>query len=263
MLSLLKKSTTLKRSVTVFFGLLFLLLSVSAVQAEAKYENKYALGVRGGLLFVPEAVLTGLFFDEADGTMNYGGGIEFIIQAADTFEYQIGLSYHDYRFNPTTVDNTDGKVYHPFLSKGDNILKREFIDNTLSYLALDVRFMKFFPMHPKVRWMLGGGIGAALMFGKLLRTITEYDEKGSSDEDVQRENYKKWKEGGRQNTEKALGSRATINSFAENRVPLVVPVLEVLTGIDFFVHKHFDFRFIFGFGFPRVFSIDLALHYRF
>jgi hypothetical protein len=261
MLSLLPRKSTVLRTFAVLLVLAGLLLAVNPAQAEGKYENKFALGVRGGALFVPEAILTGLFFDEADGTINFGGGIEFIIQAADTFEYQIGLTYHDYKFFPTTVDNSDGKVYHPFLSKGDSIFKREYIDNTLSYLALDVRFMKFFPMHPKVRWMLGGGIGAALLFGKLLRTKTNYS--GTLDEDEQRENYQKWKEGGRQKTQKSLGSTPQNNSFAEDRVPIVVPVLEVLTGIDFFVHKHFDFRLLFGFGFPRVFSIDFAMHYRF
>ncbi|MEM1008670.1 MAG: hypothetical protein AAGJ35_06655, partial [Myxococcota bacterium] len=127
---------------------------------------RYGFGVRGGMFFIPEWFLTGLFFDEGVGVINGGFSVEFILRATDTFEYGFGVGWYNLRF-AEGLDKDGQPIPHIFLNKGNPPSEREFVENELSYIALDVRFIKHFPLHKHMSFFVGGGIGLGIVLGYL------------------------------------------------------------------------------------------------
>ncbi len=224
---------------------------------------KYGIGIRGGMLFIPEFFLNGLFFSESSGVINGGFQVEFILRSAGDFEYAFGAGWH----NLTFANGTDSKgspIPHIFLNKGDSPSEREIVDNSLSYIALDVRFIKHFPFHRHVSFFLGGGIGLGITLGQITRTDTF--PTGAS--------YENWKKdpvnnpapaircpaGCKLNTSMPDNKNIDDGGRREGRVPPVLPILDLILGFSFPIHERFDVRVMGGVGAPKLFWWSLAMH---
>jgi hypothetical protein len=235
-------------------------------------KYKYGVGLRGGMLFVPEFFLTGLFFDEAQGVTQGGFSVEFILRSTDTFEYTFGLGWYNLAFG-RQLDRNENAIPAIFVNKGDPKSEREIVENTLSYVALDVRFTKHFPIHRHVSFFLGGGVGIGFVVGQLTRTDTIPNVFGA--------NYDRWRSdpynnappavacpiGGLPSCALGLNMPADKNigegGRREGRVPPVLPILDFFLGFNFPIHPRVDIRVEGSFGVPRIFAWNLSSHFYF
>lgn len=240
--------------------------------------RRYGIALRGGMLFFPEFLLNSTFFDESEGVINADFGIAFVLRTSPTFEYVFGISYN--LFNFYDQRDRDGKpIPHVFLSKGDETYKREFINNSISYLSIDVRFQKLFPLHPHFQILLGGGVGLGIVFGNIMRTDTYIPDYQPSKEEQYRQNYKTWK-ADPYNQRAVLDNQPCVNASSgrecdlhqglsddqrkESRVPPIVPVFHFVVGLVFpIVIDRWDIRIQGGVGLPSFFWYGLSTHINF
>jgi|GEM_PF-2891503 len=221
-----------------------------------KKDFKYAVGLRGAVLFIPDFTLK-LFLEEGVGTIRGGGGAEFVLKASSTFEYAFGFGYNSITFGN---DPANPSI---FLQSGKGVHEREIIENTLSYLELDVRFVKIFPIKKHFQIILGGGLGLGILLGQVSRTDTHQDGSGntvpckgplSGPACQLHEGLDK---------DKDIVDQDIPQGRRDDRVPPVIPVLNFLFGMAFPINERFDVRLQGGFGIPRVFWIGLSSHYYF
>ncbi len=248
-----------------------------ALQKKRKYR-KYGLELRGGMLFFPEFLLTGLFFDEAEGMFNGDFALGFVLRSSKSFEFVFGIGYH--LFNYYDSEYPDGKpIPHVFLDKGDPAYEREFVKNTLSYLTIDVRFQKRFFVHERFQILVGGGVGLGILFGEIWRQDTYIPNYDSSKEASggYSDDYKKWREDPIKNRRylpnkpcsppKANDPDAGYKQrFCENyepwkeeRVPPVIPTVDLVLGFVFpIIIDRWNIRLQGGMGLPRFFWFGLS-----
>lgn len=234
--------------------------------------RRYGLELRGGMLFFPDWMLNATFFDESDGIMQGGFGIGFVLKTDPTFEYVFGVSYHFFQFTPQT-DNDGRPLPHIFLNKDDPTFQREFIENNLSYLAIDVRFQKLFPIHKHFQMVVGAGIGLGVILGDLKRTDTFIPGYDNAKEEEYRQAYRLWKADPKNQpappnkvcTEVDKANQdCTLIEAKEDRVPPVIPLFDFIVGMVIpIVPDRFDIRFQGGFGFPRLFHVTMSTHIMF
>ncbi len=246
---------------------------------ESQYR-KYGIELRGGGLFVPEFLLLGLFFDEAEGMANGDFGLAFVLRSSRSFEFVFGVNYHLFNFYDRTYP--DGKpIPRVFLDKGDPAYEREFIKNTLSYMSIDVRFQKLFFLHERFQILIGGGVGLGIIFGEVWRQdtyIPDYDSAKEASGEYRKE-YLRWKEDPETNRSglpnkpcsppKAgepdeLAKRNYCENFEpwkEDRVPPVIPTVDLVLGLVFpVVIDRWDLRIQGGMGLPRFFWVGMSTH---
>lgn len=251
-------------------------------------QHAHGLVVRGAALFIPEFFLTGLFFDEAPGVTNGGFGLAYALKTDESFTFVFGVGYHFLNFIDGRTTAGD-PIPHVFLNKGDQSYQREFVKNTLSYLAFDVRFLKSFRVHPRFHILVGGGIGLGVVFGSVVRTDTTIDGYSPTKESEYKQNYKNFRSDP-SNPANALpnricqtagggldcklhaglseedgivnhGNSGTPQGRKEDRVPPVIPIAEFILGMVFpIVIDRFDIRIQGGIGAPRLFWVGMSSH---
>ena len=243
--------------------------------------RKYGIELRGGMFFFPEFMLNALFFDESEGVMQGGFGAGFVLRTDKTFEYIFAVSYNFFGFNE--AKDKDGKpIPHVFLNKGDPTFQREFVQNNLSYLAIDVRFQKTFDIHPRFNILLGGGVGLGIILGQLKRTDTFIPGYSTGKEEEYKQAYKLWRSNPQDQTslpnigcnvqgttsaqqtqyasDKAR-QECTMIEQRESRVPPVIPVFDFILGMVFpIVIDRWDIRIQGGVGLPKLFWFSMATH---
>ncbi len=234
--------------------------------------RRYGIELRGGMLFFPEFMLNATFFDESVGVIQGGFGLGFVLKTDPTFEYIFGVSYNFFQFQPGT-DSEGRPLPNVFLNKGDPTFQREFIQSDLSYLAIDVRFQKIFPIHKHFQMMVGAGIGLGVVLGELRRTDTFIPDYDASKEEEYKQAYKLWRANPQDSS--ALPNKVctqvdrtvqdcTLIEAKEDRVPPVIPLFDFIIGMVFpIVPDRFDIRVQGGFGFPRLFWVSMSTHIMF
>lgn len=251
-------------------------------------KHQHGIALRGAALFIPDFVLTGIFFDEADGVTQAGFGLAYVLRTSKTFEFAFGVGYHFLQFMEGR-DSSGAPIPHVFLNKGDQSYQREFIFNSLSYLAIDVRFLKLFDVHRRFKILFGGGIGLGILFGNLVRTDTTIPNYEARKEQEYRDAYSKWKND-RTNASNKLpntvcegpGSGPDCRLHAgldetkdiknhnasdvaegrrEERVPPVIPIVNLVFGFVFpIIIDRWDIRIQGGMGLPRFFWAGMSTH---
>ena len=212
-----------------------------------------AVGFRGGVLFIPTFFLDAFFFDKSTGVINGTWTAEYIIRTNPTFEYVIGLGYNRLSYGG------GGR----FLEKGDDVWEAEEIQNSLSALVLDVHFVKLVPLTPGMKIILGGGVGIGVMLGKLVRTDTvdgvTLCQSATSDAPL----HKDCQLHLGLSADEDIKDKDNPSGRKEDRVPPVIPLVDLLVGFLFQFNPRWDLRIQGGVGLPRIFYVEMATHFYF
>lgn len=235
---------------------------VDAAAQEAKPVS-YGLGVRGRWTSVPRFMLN-IFTDENVPLSSYAIGAEFF-RRASSFDLVLGVSYQ--RLSPSD-GNWLGKG-NPADTDTDLVQFRNF-----GMVAFDVAFVLHTDFSEYVGLLYGGGVGIGIMTGDLLRTSAGGPAGGPvsaaclADPGNEAVCYPVC--AGRRCTEQDLVNSAgvrdspeTPSRFSEKKVPTVLPVVNILTGLYFRVPAlpGLELRIEGGFFFPYFF-LGSALGYR-
>jgi hypothetical protein len=199
-----------------------------AASAQAASAAKYGLGLRGRVTSVPKWML-GLFLDESVPLTSYTTGAEFFRRSGN-FDLVIGVAYQN-------LSPKDGN----WLGSGnDRSTDVDFIQfRNLASWSLDAAFILHTEFNEYVGMHYGGGVGIGIVTGKMLRTSNGstgcVNDPGSvvnchpivCTTGPCTEAQLRGTEGG--------GNEGPGNPvrFADNHVPAIYPIVNLITGLDF------------------------------
>lgn len=203
-------------------GLLVLsVMSPSPAAAQAEPDTEYGLGVRGGLMAVPQGVYEAFVERASSGTSRAGFGAELVRRRGD-FEVAFAVGYDQ-------LSPEDGL----WLEDGDTPPEgtpylMEFED--LGWVTVGPTFTWHTPLGDAERVALryGAGVGVAIMTGDAFRTSTECESE-------------------------ALASCEPITDPEDGRlrdpitIPSVLPLASLVAGLQFRLHPRANLNLEAGF----------------
>jgi hypothetical protein len=220
---------------------------------------RYGFGARMRLTSVPSWMLD-IFTRENVPLTSYAVGIEFF-RRASSFDLVLGLGYH-------ALSPADGN----WLGKGNPAdFDTDFVQfRGFGMVSFDAAFVLHTDFSEYVGLLYGGGVGIGVITGEMLRTSSGSPGCAQAPGDESRcfpiicdssgcdEQVLKQSEGGT-----AMDTTTDPHRFTETRVPAVVPIVNILTGVYFRVPSlpGLEARLEGGFFFPYFFA-GVALGYR-
>lgn len=185
-----------------------------------KEKVQYGIGFRGRGHAIPPFAL-GLFYDEhPELTPREAFGFE-LIRRKENIDLKLSFEYANYKGSP------EGDF---FLNAGDNIEETEVVDNNLELFSADFSVIGNLKITSWFWFTYGAGLGAGLVRGELLRTDTFAPDPANPEV--------RQRCAGLQNP----AANCLEVNVPEDRIPPVVPVLNMLLGMRFDLSNNVSFR---------------------
>jgi hypothetical protein len=202
------------------------------VPEEPKKDIRYGIGIRGRGHAVPPFGL-GLFYDvhpTFKDVLRESFGAELIRRKGDV-DLKLSFEYANYKGSP------DGDL---FLNRGDDVSQTEIIDNSIEFFSADFSVIGSSEISRTFRIIYGGGLGAGLVKGQLVRTDTFTIDPNDP--------------AARGRCTAVDGLECQEINLVEDRVPPVAPVLNMLLGARLDFSENVSWRLEGGFRGLSIFA---------
>lgn len=201
-------------------------------------DNEYQIVGRTRAVGIPNFML-GAFYDQhsanwRDGQTNFGYGLEFVYRKVDAFELSAAVEYADLSM-PEDM----------WLEAGKRDRKADRVQFDMGLASLVFSGYYYWDVTQWFSPYVGGGLGAAMVLGD----VTKFDPVGSCRGGIGTGGAPGGGFGGEQcyNDDGSFDDSQFEDGEVEDRIPAVVPMVNVTTGTRFNIGEHGVVKLEFGF----------------